>query len=75
MILFNCKFLNLILGVIFKSDDRHLWKALNDILDRINNDKKILPRTNLTLKTEFIIGHDNFRAAKASMNFFFRKVK
>ncbi|KAH9418863.1 hypothetical protein DERP_004189 [Dermatophagoides pteronyssinus] len=62
------------IGAIFKKDDHHLLKALHDIIDRINNDKKILPRTNLTIKSQFIQSRDSLRAAKLTCQMLKEKV-
>ncbi|KAH9512129.1 hypothetical protein DERF_010527 [Dermatophagoides farinae] len=62
------------IGAIFKKDDHHLLKALHDIVDRINNDKKILPRTNLTIKSQYILSRDSLRAAKITCQMLKEKV-
>ncbi|OTF74877.1 hypothetical protein BLA29_011488, partial [Euroglyphus maynei] len=62
------------IGAIFKKDDHHLWKSLQDIVDRINNDKKILPRTNITIKSQYILPRDSLRAAKITCQMLKEKV-
>ncbi|KPM09535.1 kainate-selective ionotropic glutamate receptor-like protein 3 [Sarcoptes scabiei] len=63
------------IGAVFETGEEYLLDALRDIIDRINNDRKILPRTNLTISPNNIaISRDSFRATQTVCRMFNDKI-